>query len=106
MAKAAAKKKTLKTKSEKEPQQEQKVSAGPIAQGMVSIVISEEDLVTFTNLMTICAKTFEQLAYKAADDNDTTSFKTLQARYQLSTVFANKLSDCIKMPEPVSREFH
>jgi hypothetical protein len=73
---------------------------------MVSIAISEVDLLTFANLMVICAKTFESLALKAAEENDNTSFRQLQARFQLSTAFASKLSDCVKMPEPISRDMH
>lgn len=80
--------------------------APPIDPGMVNVAISETDLVTFANLMSICAKTFEQLAIKAAEQNDEASFRTLQARYQLSSAFAQKLVECTKMPEPISREVH
>jgi hypothetical protein len=90
-----------KTKTEKEL-----LPAPPVGPGMVSLAITETDLATFVNLMTICAKTFDQLALKSAEDNDAISYKILLARAQLSAVFANKLSECVKMPEPVSRDMH
>lgn len=80
--------------------------APTIEPGMLSIAISKPDLETFANLMSLCAKTFESLALKAAEDNDTSNFRILQARYQLSTAFAYKLVECLKMPEPESRDMH
>ena len=80
--------------------------APPIEEGMVSIAFSPTDLATFANLMTVCAKTFEALALQAAEQNDVQSFRTLQARLQLSSAFASKLSDSVRMPEPVSRDMH
>lgn len=83
-----------------------RLPAPPIEPGMLSLIISKVDLETFTNLMTICAKTFEEQALKAAELNDNGEFRRLQARYQLSTAFALKLADCLKMPEPESRDMH
>lgn len=74
--------------------------------GMVSIAISESDLLTFANLMSIVTKTFESLAMEAATKDDAPTFKILQARWQLSNAFAIKLADCVKMPEPLSRDVH
>lgn len=80
--------------------------APPIPEGMVSIVMSHEDMRTFANLMSITAKTFDKLALQAAQENDEPSFTILHARHKLSSVFAEKLVEACKMPEPVSRDFH
>ena len=103
--------KTTKPKIVKEqPQQQQEqvlpASMPTIPPGMVNIAISEIDLTTFVNLMSICAQTFEQLAKTAAQDNDQNSFGILQARFQLSSAFARKLAECTRIPEPVSRDLH
>lgn len=91
----------------KKPKVEKPVeSMAPIPEGMISLNITETDLVTFTNLMTIVSKTFEHLAIKALEENDMASFKTLQARFELSKEFAHRLVDYVKMPEPVSRDMH
>lgn len=92
-------KKTKKTEKELLP-------VPPVEEGYISISMAGTDLATFANLMTICARTFEELALKSAELNDAASFRTLQARQQLSVLFANKLHECLKMPEPVSRDLH
>jgi hypothetical protein len=73
---------------------------------MVSIAMSKEDMSTFANLMSICAKTFEKLALDAAQVNDEASFAVLKARCQLSAAFADKLVEACRMPEPISRDIH
>lgn len=80
--------------------------APPIDPGMVSVNFVETDLVALANLMTVVTKIFEQLALTAAEENEPTRFKILQARYQLSNAFATKFADCVRMPEPLSRDMH
>lgn len=75
-------------------------------EGMISVIMSHEDMRTFANLMSICATTFESLALNAAKENDEQQFTVLQARHRLSSVFADKLVEACRMPEPVSRDFH
>jgi hypothetical protein len=93
--------KTTETKTE-----EVRKVAPNIPPGLVSIAMSHEDMQTFANLMSICAKTFEKLALDAAQTNDEASFAVLKARYQLSSAFAEKLVEACRMPEPISRDFH
>lgn len=89
-----------------EPAKEVRKVAPPMPEGMISIVMSHEDMRTFANLMSITAKTFDKLALEAAQQNDEASFTILSARHRLSSVFAEKLVEACKMPEPVSRDFH
>lgn len=96
---------TPKTEPVPEVKEVRKV-APPMPEGMISIVMSHEDMRTFANLMSICAKTFDKLALDAAQQNDEPSFTVLQARHRLSSVFAEKLVEACKMPEPISRDFH
>lgn len=97
------KSKTLTTETKKtEPVKK----APEIEPGLVSLAFTPEDLRTFANLMSITAKTFEKLAMDAAQGNDEAAFTVLQARYRLSSVFADRLVDACKMPEPVSRDIH
>jgi hypothetical protein len=109
MAKVTKKssKKSTATKTEQpkveEPAPKQAV---PVEPGQITLLVTHADLATWANLMTICTETFEKLALKAAEDNDDPTFQRLKARYQLSTIFANKLYDCLKMPEPISRDIH
>lgn len=98
-------KKSLKKSAKKTKTDVRKV-APAVPEGMISVVMSFEDMRTFANLMSICAKTFHQLALEAAQANDEPSFTILQARHKLSSVFAEKLIESCKMPEPVSRDFH
>ena len=101
-------KKSLKKSAKKTKTQKADVRkvAPAVPEGMISVVMSFEDMRTFANLMSICAKTFHQLALEAAQANDEPSFTVLQARHKLSSVFAEKLIESCKMPEPVSRDFH
>lgn len=80
--------------------------APAIPPGLVSIAMSKEDMQTFANLMSICTKTFEKLAMQAIQENDDATFNVFQTRHRLSSLFAEKLVDACKMPEPVSRDFH
>lgn len=98
--KSKTSKKTL-TKVEEMPK-----PAPAIEPGLIHVAFTPEDLRMLTNLMSITAKTFEQLALDAAKLNDEASFTVLQARYRLSSVFADRLVDACKMPEPVSRDMH
>lgn len=94
-------KKTTTTKSERPVK-----VAPPVPEGMLSLVMSKEDLQTFANLLSICAQTFEQLALKAANENDENAFTILQARHKLTSAFASKVVETCRMPEPISRDFH
>ncbi len=98
------KKSSKKSKSTKKTE-EHKVAA-PVPEGMISLIMGPEDMKTFANLLSIASQTFEQLALQAAKENDETSFAVLQARGRLSAMFANKLVDACRMPEPISRDFH
>lgn len=98
--------KKLVTKTEVKPVVEPVKVAPTVPPGHITLAISNADLITFANLMTICTETFEKLALKAAEANDDATFQQLKARYQLSTLFANKLHDCLRVPEPVSRDIH
>lgn len=98
-------KKTV-TKTEAPKPTEIRKVAPEVPEGAVSVVLSYEDMRTFANLLSITAKTFEGLALKAAQENDEASFTILQARHRLSSLFAEKLVDACKMPEPISRDFH
>lgn len=104
MAKGTKKKsKNLKIKKSKE--KPRKV-APEIPPGLISVAMSREDLSAFANLMSICAKTFEGLAAHAAQQHDEANYSILLARYRLSTLFAERLLDACRMPEPISRDFH
>lgn len=78
----------------------------PVPDDYLSLILHKEDVRTFADLLSICAQTFEQLALDAAKGNDEKSFSILQNRHRLSALFALKLGDACKMPEPVSREIH
>ena len=101
-------KKVLKTSESPKPKEEVVLPppVPPVGPGVATIFIQESDLLTFANLMTICAKTFETLALDAAEKNDQVAFRVLQSRHSLSMAFAHKLAECVKMPEPISRDNH
>lgn len=80
--------------------------APPAPEAMIGVFMSADDLRTLANLMTICSRTFENLALQSAEKADEASFTIYQARHRLSAMFAEKLVDSCKMPEPVSRDFH
>lgn len=80
--------------------------APPVPEGMTSVVMTKEDLRTFANLLSICSRTFEELAMQAAAAQNDNEFTILKARCQLSAMFANKLVEAVRMPEPISRDFH
>lgn len=98
--------KGTKKNSKKSKTEEVKKPAPPVPEGMVSIVMDKDDLKTFANLLSICSRTFEELAMQAAADQKEAEFTVLKARCQLSAMFANKLVEAVKMPEPISRDFH
>ncbi len=72
----------------------------------MSVALTPEELITFANLMSVTAKTFENLAMQAAKDNDDNAFTILSARYKLSSFYATKLAETLKIPEPISRDYH
>jgi len=78
----------------------------PIEQGHVSLSLSKEELATLTNLLEVTAKTFEDLALQAAQQNDKETYQVLSVRYKLSNHFASKLVEFLRMPEPTSRDVH
>lgn len=80
--------------------------APEISEGLISLAMTKEDMRTFANLLSITARTFERLALQAAEKNDEATFTLLQARHKLSFLFAEKLIEACRMPEPVSRDFH
>lgn len=81
-------------------------TALPIAEGMVNVVMSAQDLETLANLMSACAKTFEGLAMNAAELNNEKDFSVYQARQRLSSIFAERFVATVSMPEPISRDYH
>lgn len=72
----------------------------------INVNLTTEELSTLANLMGVTAKVYENLAMQAAKDNDDSSFAILSARYKLSSMYANKLGDFCKIPEPYSRDLH
>lgn len=104
MAKSTKKNsKQSKTKTKKE---EIHRVAPEIPPGLISLAMSRPDMETFANLMSIAARTFERLAMQAAQENDEAAFQMLQARQRLSHLFAEKLVEACRMPEPESRDMH
>lgn len=77
-----------------------------VEQDCVSISVSTSDLNTLANLLTICAKVFEQQALIAIEQQDENKFQILSARQKVSAHFADKFVEFCKMPEPLSREIH
>lgn len=97
----------LKTLKKKKPKVEEVHRVAPlIPEGLISLFMSKEDMRTLANLMSVCAKTFEDLALEAAKENDDNKFSVLQARHRLCSLFAEKAIDACRMPEPISRDFH
>lgn len=99
-------KKRSKISKKKTTKPEVPARAPEIDEGLISLAFSSEDLRTFINFLSITAKTYEKLAMEAAQTNDEASFTVLQARHRLSSVFAEKLVDAFRMPEPISRDIH
>lgn len=64
------------------------------------------DLATLTNLMTICAKLFEDQAMAALQQNDEQNYAISAARHKISSMFADRFVEFCKMPEPESRDVH
>ena len=80
--------------------------APPISSGLVSVTMLPNDLVILTNLMSICAKIFEEQAIIAASNNDEQKYVILTARHKITTEFANRFVEFCKMGEPQSRDMH
>lgn len=105
MSKTTKKLKTSVKKAKPKPTLERKI-APPISEGLVSIAMLPSDLATLTNLMTICAQSFEEQALAAAQENNEQKYAILAARQKLSSMFASKFVEFCKMPEPQSRDLH
>lgn len=101
MAKKQNKTKVKKTKVEVDRQ-----VAPAINPGLVSIAMMPNDLATLTNLMTICAKTFEEQAIAAAAQNNEALYAVFSARQKLSTMFADRFVEFCNLGEPESRDMH
>jgi len=95
------KKKATKTKSE-EPRE----LAPIVTPGLINIAMIPSDLATLANLMSVCAKIFEEQANIAAQQNDEPRFTILNARHRLSSQFADRFVEFYKMGEPESRDMH
>jgi|SRR5665213_748500 len=80
--------------------------APTISEGLVSIAMLPTDLITLTNLMVVCAKTFEDQAVVAASQNDEQNYLVLSARHKLSSMFASRFVEFCSMGEPESRDMH
>ena len=109
MAKDAKKPKIPKKKVEEKPTPKPEVKrrvAPAIPQGLVSISMLPDDLETLTNFMSICARHFEEEALAAAKVNDENKYAILAARHKLSSMYANRFVEFMKMPEPESRDIH
>ena len=94
-----AKKKATKSKETRE-------LAPAIEPGFIHISMNASELATLANLMSVCAKIFEEQANIAAQQNDEPRFTILNARYRLSSQFADKFVQLYKMGEPESRDMH
>ena len=97
--------KQAKKKAKKTKEVERQVQP-PINTGLVSIAMLPSDLATLTNLMTICAKTFEEQAITAAQQNNEQMYAVLSARHKLSSMFADRFVEFCNMGEPESRDVH
>lgn len=101
---AAAKK--SKKKATKTKIVEERVIIPPVSEGLVSIAMVASDLATLTNLMTICAQTFEDQARLAAQENNEQMYAIFSARQKLSTMFADRFIEFSSIGEPESRDVH
>ena len=100
------KKTTVKKPEVKATKPEPQLPPQIIEENTVNVALSQADLETFINLMTVCSQTFEALALQAAQEKDMASFDVLSARHKLSFVFANKLAEFNSVGEPTSRDLH
>lgn len=103
---AKTSKKTPVKKAKKVKVQKEIIAKPPIEVGNVNVTLSRSDLALFTNLMSICSQTFENLAQQAKSVNDGKAEEILSARARLSTQLAYLLLSHHQMPEPESREVH
>ena len=99
------KKAKIKAKPAPQPETERRVMS-QIPEGLVSVSMLPSDLATLANLMSICAKSFEEQALAAAKENNENNYTILAARQKLSAMFATRFVEFIKMPEPESRDLH
>lgn len=106
VTKKLTKTKSKKTKKTKEVVAEPVKVAPPIAPGLVSISLLPNELTTLTNLMSICAKIFEEQAMIAMQQGNEERFAILASRHKMSSMFADRFVELCKMPEPESRDLH
>lgn len=100
-----ASKKTQKSASQKTKSEAPK-AAPAITPGLVSISMLPSELATLSNLMSVCAKIFEEQALIAAEANDEARYAILSHRHKLSSAFAHQFVEFCKIGEPESRDFH
>lgn len=105
MAKITKKSSKAKTPTATTSEEPRKVMPD-VPPGLVSVAMLPNDLVILTNLMSICAKIFEEQALIAAQANDEQKYAILAARHKISSAFADKFAETCKMGEPESREMH
>lgn len=103
MAKTIKKKVTAKTDTKSEDSRE---LAPTIGSGFINVAMVPSDLAVLANLMSVCAKIFEEQANIAAQQNDEPRFTILNARHKLSVQFADRFVEFYKMGEPESRDMH
>lgn len=106
MAKTTKKSKSSEAETKKTKTEEPVKQAPPISPGLISIAMLPNDLATLTNLMSICAKIFEEQALLALQEQDEQKFAILSARHKMSTMFADRLVEFCKVGEPESRDMH
>lgn len=100
-------KKPLKKSSEIATKTEEKhIKVQPVAEGVITVAFSQEELTSLTHLMGVMAQTFESLAMQAAQLNDEATFTVLSARHKLSSAYATRLLQFLKLGEPSSRDVH
>jgi hypothetical protein len=80
--------------------------APPADFSQIHVCLSAEELITFANLMTITAQTYQRLALAAIEANDEVTYQVLSARQKLSSMLANKLAVSSNIGEPISRDVH
>lgn len=105
MAKVMKKSKKSETKTKK-TEEVVRPPAPPIEPGLVTISMLPNELSTLTNLMSICAKIFEEQAMIAMRENQEERFAILAHRHKTISMFADRFVEFCKMPEPESRDMH
>lgn len=73
---------------------------------LVSIQMSKEELASLITILSLSSETFNTLAEAAIQENNQKLLDSMQARYQISQIFAKHFSDFLKIPEPQSKLKH